>query len=424
MKYFLMIVFLFPLLSGNEPSRQVYEFSNGLVFNGQKYEKKTFYSVDGIFQSQKPRHIDRTIDLTGKYVLPPFGEAHNHNVADSSGIDELVHSYLTGGVFYVKNPNSLPRLTAPLSGKINSPETIDVIFSNGGITGSGGHPLEIVERNIQRGIWTEKDGEGAFYFVIDSPADLEKKWGTILSGHPDFIKTYLLYSEEYETRKNDKSYRGWRGLDPMLLPAIVRRAHESKLRVSTHVESAADFHYALAAGVDEINHLPGFRPEKENPANYQHIDRYRISEEDAVLAAKQNVVVVTTVGDLLEVLDSIETGSPQTELADAVRELVKENLSILARHKVRVAIGSDKYSGTSLSEAIELSKLKIFDNATLLRMWCEVTPQAIFLNRKIGRIADGYEASFLVLSADPIQDFSNVKAIEMRVKEGHILSED
>ncbi len=141
----------------------------------------------------------------------------------------------------------------------------------------------------------------------------------------------------------------------------------------------------------------------------------------AVLAAKQNVVVVTTVGDLLEVLDSIETGSPQTELADAVRELVKENLSILARHKVRVAIGSDKYSGTSLSEAIELSKLKIFDNATLLRMWCEVTPQAIFPNRKIGRIADGYEASFLVLSADPIQDFSNVKAIEMRVKQGHIL---
>src|SRR5207249_5838999 len=51
----------------------------------------------------------------------------------------------------------------------------------------------------------------------------------------------------------------WKGLDPALLPEIVQKAHATGLRVSTHIENAADFHNALVAGVDEINHMPGFR---------------------------------------------------------------------------------------------------------------------------------------------------------------------
>ena len=59
--------------------------------------------------------------------------------------------------------------------------------------------------------------------------------------------------------KDDAKYFGWKGLDPSLLKVIVQKAHAAGLRVSTHVESATDFHNALMAGVDEINHTPGFR---------------------------------------------------------------------------------------------------------------------------------------------------------------------
>jgi hypothetical protein len=76
-----------------------------------------------------------------------------------------------------------------------------------------------------------------------------------LAGHPDFVKTHLQYSEEYRQRKNDPAYFDWKGLDPELLPHIVRRAHRSKLRVSTHIETAADFHNALLAGVDEVTQV-------------------------------------------------------------------------------------------------------------------------------------------------------------------------
>ena len=51
-------------------------------------------------------------------------------------------------------------------------------------------------------------------------------------------------------------------------------------------------------------------------------------------------------------------------------------------------------------------------------MWCEATPAAIFPGRKIGRFVEGYEASFLVLGGDPIDDFTQVQAIRRRVKQG------
>lgn len=64
----------------------------------------------------------------------------------------------------------------------------------------------------------------------------------------------------------------------------MRRAHQAGLRVSTHIETAADFHHALVAGVDEIAHMPGFRGDPAvrlpDPAIFE------ISDADALRAAR------------------------------------------------------------------------------------------------------------------------------------------
>lgn len=256
----------------------------------------------------------------------------------------------------------------------------------------------------QRGFKPE-DGEGGFYYVIDNAADLERKWPIIKAGKPDFIKTYLLYSEEYAKRKNDKAYDGWKGLDPAILLEIVRRAHRDGLRVSTHVESAVDFHNALVAGVDEINHLPGFRPDRNDVANYVNLAPYRIAEADAKLAGKNQTVVVTTIGETAE--QTFNEKLPESARL-AVRSMLVQNLQLLQKHHVPIAIGSDSFRQTALPEALSLAKLQAFDNLTLLKMWCETTAEAIFPKRKIGHLKDGYEANFLVLTADPLADFANV----------------
>ena len=96
---------------------------------------------------------------------------------------------------------------------INTPGGVDVIFSNGVLTSPGGHPLALVQRDIERGAMTPQDGEGGFYYTIASPADLDQKWPMLLATKPDFIKTILAYSEEFEQRKADPKYFSRRGLD-------------------------------------------------------------------------------------------------------------------------------------------------------------------------------------------------------------------
>ena len=394
-----------------------YEFANGNWFDGQKFVRRTFYSVAGRLTSKRPSRVDRVFDLSGKFVVPPFGEAHNHNLDWSSDerFARINKMYLDAGIFYVKNPNSLLRSKEPTSARINLPTTVDGILSNGGLTASGGHPIEIV--TPQRGFKPD-DGEGGFYYVIDNAADLERKWPIIRAGKPDFIKTYLIYSEEYAKRKEDKAYDGWKGLDPALLPEIVRRAHRDNLRVSTHVESAVDFHNAVAAGVDEINHLPGFRPDRNDVANYVNLARYRIADADAKLAGKNKIVVVTTIGETVE--QTFNEKNPESARL-AVRSMLVQNLQLLQKHQVPIAIGSDSFRQTALVEALSLAKLQAFDNLTLLKMWCETTAAAIFPKRKIGHLKDGYEANFLVLTGDPLADFANVKTIELRFKQGEPL---
>lgn len=383
---------------------QAYAFEDGRWFDGESFVEKTMYTANGVLVAEPPEGTIDRIDLNDGYVVPPFGEAHNHNV--DAGADAMIRRYLADGIFYVKNPNSLPNDKRSLvaDSRINTQASIDVIFANGGLTSTKGHPIQIANRNIDNGYWDEENGEGGFYHTIDSEADLDAKWPGILAGKPDFIKTYLLYSEEFEKRKADSQYDYWKGLDPALLPTIVARAHEAGLRVSTHIETAADFRNAVAAGVDEINHLPGFRPQ-EGVA----LSVYALTETDAADAAEAGVRVVTTL-----------FGIHKPE----IRELHARNLRLLKDHGVAIAIGSDAHRYTSTMEANYLRRLEVFSNLELLKMWCETTAASIFPDRKIGKLADGYEASFLVLEGNPIEDFGNTRKIAMRVKQGVILDVD
>ena len=398
----------------------VYELRNGFWFDGREFVADTRYTVYGAITERRPEPVDSVIDLKGGYVVPAFGEAHNHNaVVSDTGV---AGRYLRAGIFYVKNPNSFPRDRVAARGKFNTRGSIDVVFSNGGLTGPGGHPVDLARRNIARGVWKPDMGEGDFYHVIASRADLDAKWPGIIAAEPDFIKTYLLFSEDYARRLRDTTTFGWRGLDPALLPEIVRRAHGANRRVSTHVETAADFRTAVAAGVDEINHLPGFRPEGNALAGYRSLARYALTRDDAAAARARGITVVTTVSEALALLDAaIAKGGDDAALAARARGVIVQNLRLLRDAGVNVVVGSDRYRDTSVPEALGLRTTGVYDDTTLLRMWSIATPRAIFPGRKLGTLDDGFEASFLVLAGNPLTDFGNVGRITLRMKEGLLL---
>jgi hypothetical protein len=393
-----------------------YEFVNGSWFDGTSFQKRTWYSVNGILHPNRPFDVDKVIDLQGMYVIPACGEAHNHNATNDN--PAALKRYIHDGILYVWNPSNLPNQR--VGEFINTPKGVDVKFSNGGLTAPGGHPLGLVKRNIERGAMKESDGEGAFYFTIGSAADLDAKWPKIVAGAPDFVKTFLVYSEEYAKRKDDPKYFSRRGLDPALLPLIVRKAEQANLPVVAHVESAHDFHVAVGAGVRQINHMPGFWP---NDASLKDGDfsRYRITDDDARRAGRKHITVVTTISESLEMIrDKKLPDAIGAKLLDTYRS----NLALLKKHHVPILIGSDRFRLESQTEAIALVSSGLMTNLETLKAWCETTPQAMFSNRRLGRIKDGYEANFFAVPSDPLNNFENVKDVRRVFKNGEELARE
>jgi imidazolonepropionase-like amidohydrolase len=118
-----------------------------------------------------------------------------------------------------------------------------------------------------------------------------------------------------------------------------------------------------------------------------------------------------------------DTFDPQSKAFDSrIKERTDvvqvHNLSLLKRYKVKVAFGSDRYGNTPVKDVLYIQKLGVFSNLEMLRIWCEDTPRTIFPNRKLGRLMESYEASFVVLGGNPLKDFAQVQNIKLRFKQG------
>jgi len=363
---------------------------------------------------KRPGRIDEVVDLKNGYVIPPFAEAHNHWL-EPQRVDEYIQNYLRDGVFYVKDEGNLPYIVSQFRDKLDRPTSVDFITALLGFTGSGGHPLEIIRQFKTFGVlpkeWSEADFDGKAVMIVDDAKDIPSHWSLLLESKPDFVKVFLNYSEQFGMHKDDPKKTG---LNPKLLPEIVRLAHAAGLYVSVHISTAADFHNALVAGADEIAHLPFIDFDKE--LGNEH---FRISETDARLAARRGVRVITTLGWL-----KADLGDDPQRAAEARTQVVIPNLRLLKRFGVKILVGSDQFRQTSLPEILLISSLKVFTNLELLKMSCEVTPQAIFPKRKIGFLRGGYEASFLVLDGNPLTDFEQIKNIKLRFKQGYPLNSE
>ena len=141
-----------------------------------------------------------------------------------------------------------------------------------------------------------------------------------------------------------------------------------------------------------------------------------IRAADARLAAERGVTVVTTLILTTNIADEYPAWYQR------VMEQHRSNLERLKAAGVTLAVGSDfTFRDTSRGEALLLHQLGVFTNLELLKMWSENSPKTIFPDRRIGRLEDGYEASFLVLKGNPLEDFLHVTHIERRFKQGQWL---
>ena len=392
---------------------RVIEVRNGSWFTGSSFEPRTMYLSEGRFVAAPITAPDSSIDLAGAFVVPPFAEGHNHWL-EPAALPAYVQSYLRDGVFYLKDQGNSPYVLAQIDTALNTPSSVDVISANQGWTGPGGHPLQIARQFVAFGVfpssWVDSLDPNVVMVVSDS-ADVAARWPRFLESKPAFVKVFLLHSEEHSARRGDPAFMYRRGIDPTLVPEIVRRAHAAGLRVSAHAYTAGDFSNAVRSGVDDVAHFPGtgLGTEPDLPAQV-----YRITDADAREAARRGVTVTTTLSWLDEVAD---TAKRARMLADVIRP----NLALLRKHRVQLLLGSDLFRQTPGTEADMLVRAGLFTPLQALVAWSMDTPRAMFPSRAIGQLSPGAEASFLALEGNPIVDFRNVRRIRLRVKQGTVL---
>ena len=415
----LILIFLLLLCQHLNAQQKSIHWVNGRWFNGTGFREEEFFTVNGMLTKIRPATIDTVINLQQQFVIPPFGEAHNHSPDVELDLPVFIERYLADGIFYIKNPNSIPYTTNKIKDRINHPRSVDVVYANGGLTSPGGHPeglyAYLLSTTYKKSIanWSNRSMEGEAYYLIHTKEELEKKWPFILSQNPGFIKAYLLYSEEYNERKDNPLFNGKKGLNPRLLPLIVSKAKAAGLTVSCHVETPADVMNAVKAGATEINHLPGYQIRWKE--GYE--ESYYLLPWSLVRKMKRNNVHTDPTYSLAET-ELIETDS----LHHAARRTIqKKNLQRLRRKNIPVTIGCDSYNQTAKTEIEYLYQLQVYSNLELLKMWCETTPRNIFPQRKIALLKEGYEASFLILKQNPVEHFEALFQIQLRVKQGEVL---
>ncbi len=374
--------------ASRERAGPVTEYRNGQWFDGQRFVARTMYVAGDRFRERRPRRVDTVIDLAGRWVVPPYADAQQ-SMIEPGHIAVYTGLFLHAGIFYVQDHGSPPPVRARLAAAVNTVASFDVVGANQGWTAPGGYPIDLVRR------WWRDSLDGGALMLVATADDVARRWPVFLRARPrpDFVKVYL--------------HRDG-GLDPALVPEIVRRAHAAGLPVSAHVYTAADFRHAVAGGVDQVVHVPG--------GGDLPVDAFRLTDLDAEVAAGRRVAVVTALGKL--------AGPPRQDSAAAagrIRDVFAPNVDVLRRHGVRLLVGGDLDRQSAVVEVRVLGRLGLFSSLELLRMWSVTTPQALFPRRKIGALADGYEASFLVLTGDPLQDFANTQRIERRVKRGRTL---
>jgi hypothetical protein len=398
------------------------KLSGGQWFDGQEFVSKTFYSVAGVLTASEPARVDAVLDLNGKFVIPPYADAHIHNLNEDNSIDDDVRSDLLDGVFYAMEQDPAIELSPAVRSRVNWPGSVDVVYTQGLVTPSWGVMADMYTMLAQTGRFGDRKKlaqvDTREVFLIDDQANLDKKWAALASKNQDFIKVIIAFSEEESKRKRNPHYHSKppdysakAGIEPQVLADLVRRAHAARLRVSAHIETAADFRLALESGVDIIAHLPAsWQIGAKTGFTDGRLDHWEIADEDAQMASDKKVIVITTT-----------LKEPDDPDGAKYRDVYRHNLILLAKHGAKIAIGTDS-RGSAQAEALYLSSLGVFDNRALLHMLTEDTPQAIFPQRKIGELRDGYEATFLALDKNPLVDLQNINSISIRFKQGHTIS--
>ena len=337
------------------------------------------------------------IDATGKTIIPGLINAHGHlNTETQLGV------YLRDGITTVLSLGGDKEFALREFCAKAAPGTVPRLYVAGPIQDSSAIPGAV---------------------VVTTPEQARKSVDELIRNRPDIIKVRI------------DDFRGARQkMPPEVYGAVIDEAHKNGFRTAAHIVFLNDAKGVLRAGVDYIAHS---------------VRDQEVDEEFIALMKKRHVSYSPTLTRELAVFTYSETPSffsdpfflkeaDPAEIAqmqdpkrqgtmktDPAAQWYKEhlpvamrNLKILSDAGINIAMGTDSGGGPGRFQGyFEHLELEYETKAGLTPMQALVSAtsgaaKAINISKEVGTLEKGRLADFLVLTANPLDDIKNTRAIE------------
>jgi imidazolonepropionase-like amidohydrolase len=390
-------------------------YKNASVWNGAGFEQRDLAVRNGRFIALADAEAGAAArDAAGGFIVPAYGNAHAHLTSPTM---RSSWSFMEQGVFYVWNPNTIV-LGPEARSFFARPDTFDVRIAQGGITEPGGHPeklyVDVLSRFVYQGRPFEWFLGNAFHYGR-TPAEIDSALDRLVEQRADFVKIYLLHSEEYQRRREDPAYRGSKGLNPANIGHLVAAARRRSLFAAAHVETVADLRTAARNGVAVALHLPAYW----RVATAGELAVRTLSAADAAMIARSGMSVVPTYALALSDDNAATRGTGAPVSREQVLAVQARNIRLLKEAGIPLLIGTDT-AGAIFEEVEHLVNIGALTRLEAVQA-ALTTGRRLFPQRRIGCFEPGCEADFLVLGGDPTQDVRALRELRLRIKAGRTM---
>jgi imidazolonepropionase-like amidohydrolase len=249
-------------------------------------------------------------------------------------------------------------------------------------------------------------------------------------------------------------------LDPKLVPAIVKRAHQLGLRVSGHIPNGMTVTDAVRAGFDEVQHvnflflnfIPGVdtRTRARFSAVGEHAAELDLASEPVRAFVRLLKERHTVVDPTLNFYEDLFVGRPdavspslapvvdrlpyqarrqmfggvlpvapgmEQRYRDAFRACIAM-VRLLHDEGITIVAGTDSVAGFTLHRELELYVQAGIPAPEVLRIATLGAAQVMKLDRDLGTIAPGKLADLILVDGDPTRNISDIRRVTLVVKGG------